>query len=352
MNESFLSAVRDALALLIKLRGEHVPVDAAQALFRELKSRHPDRWMNLVWERETYTDAIHYDILMDEGAGTVSVSYCADEETPWPVRGLQRVNESLVLRVNNQSVRIGAAITSLDYAWHTLHVGRHLLDMVLIDLAIRARGIEATREELDAALLRFRRQRRLFTREQVERWMLEHGTTQAQLEEHLAGESARERLQREIAAGREEAYFEAHRADFDRVQVARIYVADPAEARRLYERLRTAPGQFLEIARAHFLETAKKNDLFVTLERGDLDSEQAAILFATAPGEVAAPIPSGDGFELAQVLRFLPARLDEATRERISNQLFESWLEGERRRARVEWFWGEAEAADLPAASL
>jgi len=352
MSETFLNALRDAVELLAKLREERTEPEAAQASVQALKARHPDYWMNLIWEQEGYQGTIHYDLLVGDEAGTYSLSYCADEELPWPVRGLQRVDESLVVRVNNAQVRIGHAMTSLDYAWHTLHVGRHLIHMSLIDQELHARGIEVSEEELAEVLLRFRRKRRLLTREQVERWMLEHGTTEAQLEGHLRDERAREKLRQQVVAGREEAYFQSHRVDFDRAQVARLYVPDRAEALRLHGRLRGTPEQLLSVARARFLETGETGELLATLERGELDPEQAALVFAAEPGQLAEPVPSGEGYELVWVMQFLPGRFDEATRRKIADRLFDAWLEEKRRSARVEWFWGAAEAAPLPAMSL
>jgi putative peptide maturation system protein len=348
MNESFLSAVRDALASLVKWREEHLSSDQAQESFQALKARHPDHWMNMVWEQETYGDTVHYDILIADEGGTYSLSYCADEELPWPARGLQRINESLVLRVNNDPVRINQVITTLDHAWHTLHIGRHLINMSLIDQELRNGDFEATDEELAEALLDFRKKRRLFTVEQVERWMVEHGTTQVQLEQHLREDVAREKLKQRVAAGREEAWFQRHRADFDHVQVARLYIPDQAEAMRLYERLRETPDQLPRVAQLYFLERGIAGDLFATLRRGELEPEQAESVFSTEPGQLAAPVPSGEGYELVRVLRFLPARFDEATREKVKDLLFEEWLAEGRRSARVEWFWGAAESETLP----
>ncbi len=351
MNESLLAAVRDALASLVRWREERLPPEQAQESFQSLKARHPDHWMNMIWEQETYGNTVHYDILLANEGGTWSLSHCADEEVPWPARGLQRINESLVLRVNDDPVRINQVITSLDHAWSTLHIGRHLINMSLIEQALRDSDLEVTDEELAAALVDFRKRRRLFSVEQVERWMVEHGTTQVQLEKNLREDVAREKLRRRVAAGREEAWFERHRADFERIQVARLYVQDRAEALRLYERLRDSPEQFLEVAQVSFLERGGTGDLFATLRRGELEPEQAALLFSTEPGQVAEPIPSGAGYELVRVLRFHPARLDEATREKVRERLFEEWLAEGRRRARVEWFWGAAEAEELPAVS-
>ena len=187
---------------------------------------------------------------------------------------------------------------------------------------------------------------------QVERWLRDHGTSQVQLEAHLRDEVARDGLRRRVAAGRETAYFRDNRAAFNRAQVARIHVAQHEPAARLYERLRREPAMFLQAAQERFLANQVEDSLFVTILRRDLSPEQATSMFAAEPGHVIAPFPSRDGFELVQVLRLLPAELDAATSAQIRDILFEEWLEEKRRTARVEWFWGAAGAAELPAIAL
>ncbi|QRN97719.1 TIGR04500 family putative peptide maturation system protein [Archangium violaceum] len=352
MKESLLAAVRDSLELLVRLRQERLEPDQAKELVRELKARHPAHWMNMVWEQETYEDKRHYDILVGDDDGTYSLGYCADESLPWPARGLQRMNESLVVRVNDEPIRINQVITSLDYAWHTLHIGRHLINVAIIEQELQGGVVEVTDEDFAEALLEFRQRRRLFTAAQVERWMLEHGTTEQLLENHLRSTVAQKKLRQRVSEGREEAWFNSHRAEFDRVQVARVFIADQAEAQRTYEQLRGKPGQFLQMAQTRFLERNEPSDLFVTLRRGEVEPQQAEVLFSTEPGQLAPPVSSGNGCELVQVLRFLPARFDEAMRAKVADQMFEEWLAQKRREARVEWYWGAAEAAPLPAVSL
>jgi putative peptide maturation system protein len=345
-------AVREAIALLQKLRTEQVAPEDAWDEVGALRRRHPGTWINLVWEQETYGDKIHYDILVGAGEGTLSVSYCPDEDVPWPVRGLQRVNESLVLRVNDDPVRISQVITSLDYAWHTLHVGRHLVDMSLVDQEVRDDLDSIPGEELEAALTAFRDKRGLFTVSELADWMALHGLTEAQLETHLRTEVGRDRLRRRVVAGREEEYFAAHRQDFDRVHVARLFLADREDAALLHEALERQPQSFLAVAQERFVNGLAAGEVFATFCRGDLDAATAEVLFAAAPGEVTPPVPSGEGFELFWVLRSTPAELDAATRKRIADRLFEEWLAGRRESARVEWFWGAAEAAEVPAVTL
>jgi putative peptide maturation system protein len=352
-----LPVIAEAVELLIRLRAHQVPEDAAWDEVVRLRERHPGRFVNLVWERESYVDKIHYDLLVEVAGGTLSISYCADEDLPWPARGLQRVTESLVLRVNDDPVQIGQAVTSLDYAWHQLHVGRHLIDMSLIDQEIRTRRIEVSDAQLADALTAFRVQRRLFTAAALAQWMAEHGASLVQLENHLRHDVARGELRRQVtggpgADGVHDAYFAAHRADFERVQLARMFVAEREPAEALLRELRAAPHRFLQVAQQRFLEGAAPGELFTTLWRDELEAGPAAQLFDVEPGELAPVVASGDGFELIQVLRRLPAALDDETRRRIGDRLFDRWLDDQRACARVEWFWGAAEATEVPAIAL
>jgi putative peptide maturation system protein len=351
-DDDLREAIGDVLALLEALRAERAGTDEAMSRLSAIGRRHPRYWFNMVWERETLGESLHYDVLVGAERGTYSLSYCADEETPWAVRGTQRINESLVVRVDDEPVFIHQAITSLDHAWHTLHIGRHLVDTSLIERELTRDPIDVSDDDLAEALTRFRRRRGLFSVAQVERWLREHGTSQVQLESHLRGEVAQEQLRRRVAAGREEEYFRDHRAGFDRAHVARIEVAERDLAERLHDRLRREPAMFLQAAQERFLAGGGEESLFVTLSRRELGAEAAGAVFAAEPGQVVGPIASGEGHALVQVLRVLPAELDAATRQEIQGILFEEWLEERRRAARVEWFWGAAEAAEIPAAAL
>jgi putative peptide maturation system protein len=346
--------VADAIALLARLRCEATPPDAAWPDVVRLRERHPGRSIQLIWERESYLDRVHYDLLIELDAGTLSVSYCADDDVPWLSRGLQRLDESVVVRVNDEPLEIVQAITSLDYAWQHLHVGRHLIHMSLIEQEIRNRRIEVSDRQLAAALAAFRVGRRLFTAAAVERWMAEHGASQAQLEQHLRHDAALDELRRQVIGGPAAiaAWFTAHRAELDRVQVARISVAARETADALHRELRDQPHQFLVAAQRHFLQGGSPGDVFLTLRRGALDADHAAALFDTEPGELAPVLASGDGFDVVQVLRRLPAVLDDETRTAIGELRFAAWLDEQRARARVEWFWGAADAAEVPAIAL
>ena len=166
---------------------------------------------------------------------------------------------------------------------------------------------------------------------------------------------ARDELRRQVVGGPDAiaAYFAAHRTGLERIMVAKIHLADRTAADALHAELQGASQRLLAAAQQRFLQgTASGGDLFATLRRDDLDPDHAAQLFTTEPGQLAPVLGSGDGFEVVQVLRRLPAVLDDDTRTLISNRLFDRWLDEQRARARVEWFWGAADRADVPALAL
>jgi putative peptide maturation system protein len=339
----------------VRLRSEQCPPDGAWSQVLRLREAYPDRFINLVWERERYVDKVHYDLLIGGDAGLLSIGYCADDDVPWPTRGIQRVEECLVARVDGEAVDIGRAMTSLDYAWHTLHIGRHLIHMSLVGQELRKRRIEIDDDQLERVLAAFRVKRQLFSAASVDLWMSEHGVSHAQLSQHLRAEAARDELRRQIIGGEAAcaAYFDAHRADFDRVQVARIFAPSLDKAEEMLSELRRAPEAFLVAARRCFLDQDGAADVFVTLQRSALDPEVAGPIFDTAAEHVVPrALSSGRGFEVVQVLRHLPATFDDQTREQIGDLLFSRWLDQRRAETRVEWFWGESEAADVPTVQL
>jgi putative peptide maturation system protein len=343
MSETISSVLAAGLELLRSLREDRVPPDVALARVAALRAEHPGRGFELVWEREAMTGRIHYDLLVREGDETIVLGACADGGVPFPMRGVHRFTESFVLRVDGRAVEVQQAITSLDVAWKQLHVGPHLVNLALVELALARGEVAVSDAELEGELDEFRRRRRLFSAEETEAWMEAHGTTQAQLEEHLRIEAARRKLRAEAAGARVDDYFAAHRAELDRVRVIRLEMATQADAEETLRAAREERVSLLELARRRFADGGGAADLFVTLRRRDLGPEEAEALFATAPGAIAPPLPSGDGLVLCEVLSREPARLDTETRKEIATLIFDEWLADRRLKARIEWFWGALE---------
>jgi putative peptide maturation system protein len=132
MSENPCPTLTGVLEYLMALHREDVRPPEAQARLRRLQQQHPDTSIDLVWEEEVYDDSVHYDALVHLGQGTVSMSFCPDEDLPWPLRGVGRWSDKDLVRVNNTPLRVEHAIALLDFIWDEQPIVNRLLHVCLI----------------------------------------------------------------------------------------------------------------------------------------------------------------------------------------------------------------------------
>ncbi len=344
MNAAEQRAVREVLACLLDLSRERVDTAEAQRKMALIGRRFPQLGLELVWEEQALTSAVHYDALLRfSGRGTLSLSFAPEAELPWPLRGVHHAREYELLSVNGRVLTIEDAMAACDAIWDQAPIARGLVDMCLIDEVLDAERISVSDQELQAALDAFRCARELHTVASTERWLAAHGMTEQGLEAQLAGELARNALRERITSPHIDGYFAEHAADFDRAYIARFEVETAEKAQSICARIRSGALDYFAAASAAFLARGKGGDkLFMRVQRSALAPEQAGPIFAALEGELAGPMPSGEEFAVVRVLAIERAVLDAATRERVAELLFEHWLSERRARAQVEWFWGRA----------
>jgi putative peptide maturation system protein len=348
MKETLQQALIDAFDYLMTSTLEGARPEEARARFRLFHEQHPKTEMELIWEEEPYDRSIHYDILFHlAGEGTVSLAFSPERSLPWPMRGVQRLNEGDLVRVNNVLLNVSQAIVCLDFIWGEARIINRLVDACLIQEVLDKDPIQLSETELQFAMDGFRRAHKLYRAEDTRRWMERYGMTHKQLEHYIADEAIIVKLRDRITARHIEDYFETHRPDFETARIARIEFGDKDSAARAIERIRTDEEDFYEVAQRNFLSRTERSEtapgeIFAIIRRSQEPSELEAAVFAAAPGEALGPIRSADGYSVIRVLSFTPPRLDEPTRNTIKKILFEEWLEERRRAARIEWFWGNA----------
>lgn len=348
MNESVRQKLVESLDFLQELARDNVRPSEARARLRRLQERHTDTELDLVWEEEAYDGSIHYDTLLHvAGEGTISLSFAPEGDLPWPLRGIQRWSDKDLVRVNNTLLSVDQAIAHLDFIWENVPVLNGLVNHCLIQAALDEEPVSVSDEDVQRALDAFRRAKKLYTAEDTRRWMERRGMTHEMLERHVAEAARIAKLRERVAAGRVEQYFEAHRADYDLVLVARLEFPGEEQARRAGAQIQNGTIDFYEAAQRLFLAKAERGGtgetaLFASLPRGELLTEWEPV-FVTSPGKVVGPLPMNGGrYALVQVLSVVPARLDDSTRDAVMRDLFDEWLAEQRRTARIEWNWGDA----------
>jgi putative peptide maturation system protein len=347
MNEALL-AILDEMVLLAQ---EKLPARDGEARLRERGRRHEGIRLEVFWEEEALTGAVHYDALLrTPGSGAVSVGYCPDRSVPWAMRGAFRWGEADMLRVDGLRVGLDDVVAQLDFLWDQPAIATRLVDSALIRNAADAdpAAFAPSDEELQAAAEGYRRKHRLFTVEATKRWMDRHGLTLRGLESMMEGFVRATKLRERVVAGREESYFAEHRADFDVAVIARIVVGTRERARSVFERLRAGEADLLTVATEALRPRTRRDapweqppPLLARVRRCELAPERAAAIFAAAAGAVLPAVETEAGHEIVIVRAIEPAaELDAATRVAVRDRLFEMWLEERRSASTIEWLWG------------
>ncbi|WP_433247738.1 TIGR04500 family putative peptide maturation system protein [Streptosporangium sp. CA-135522] len=311
--------------------------DRAREALEDLRGRYPDAVLRLLWQREEYDGSLHYDLLIKKpGCGTVSLSWCPDRALPWPLRGVHRTSEQVLLRVNGVDMKVPDAVARLDFLWDEARLTDRLVTACLLQEELYESPVTLSETELQQAVDAFRRARGLITARATREWMELHSLSVQGLEELVAGEAAVERLRDRVTAGRVEPYFAEHESEFARVRVARLVYLDRALARRAAEEARSGAG-FYDVAEREFSAGRVAGDLFADLAADELGMDAHGPVEA---GAVLGPVPLGDGFAVVKVLSVEPAVLDERTRRLVGRRLFDEWIAERRESAKIEWFWG------------
>jgi putative peptide maturation system protein len=347
MNDDINQTVIEALHYLRELLREGAQPGEARERLRQLEARHPGTELDLVWAAEAYDGSIHYDVLLHRaGEGTISLSCCAEEDLPWPLRGVHRSSETDLLRVNDTILSVGQAVGYLEFIWEDVATLKELVNQCLIQEALDKDPVSISDADVQQTMDAFRRAKRLYTAKDTHRWMERRSMTHEMLDDHVRHGARIAKLRERVAAGRVEEYFEVHRTHFETVLVARLEFPSEESARRAGEQIRAGASDFYAEAQTLFQARAERSGpgeaaMFAAVRRREAPAEWQPV-FAAAPRDVVGPLHAEKGGHvLVQVLSVRPPHLDEPTRDAAKKALFDEWLAERRRAARIEWHWGD-----------
>jgi parvulin-like peptidyl-prolyl isomerase len=229
--------------------------------------------------------------------------------------------DATIASLPGAQLSLGALLTKL-------HLQGQLRPLVLEALADRLVQEEARREglsipadDLQAAADRFRRRHGLSAAADTHAWLLGRGLSVDDFEAGLEESLLAAQFKRHLTSPQAEEYFAAHRADLELLQVAQVRVGRDDLAGELASQVRDEGRDLEDVAREHGLSVARHRG-----PRDALVGPMAEALASAKPGELVGPVATAEGFALVVLEERQPAELDEATRQRLQNELFDRWL--------------------------
>jgi len=325
---------------------EDVDTEAAQKRFDPLRERYAHLSLTLLWDETSYTGALQYTVLLTvPQVGTVSLSLTPDTAVPWLLHWARHTRENEVVRVNQETLTIEHMMASLNLVWEQTPIAVQLVNLCLIQEAVKHYRLEPSAAYLQQALDRFRTEQRLFSAASMQQWMTARGLTHQKLETLLAGQAVTAMLRDRIATPEQlQAYWAQHPGAFDTVHLACIHLRNRDKATQLCAAIRAGEREFYEAAAQQFVAgtlLASHGPFFGTYARRALAPAQAATVFAAAPGDIVGPLANADSWDIVRLLARQTAQLsDNATHEMVKKAVFDAWLDTQRQHAHIEWYWG------------
>ncbi len=340
-------ALDDTLTFLGTLVRDAAQPPEALARLALLRLQHPGLDLDLVWDASPYPSTVHFDALLRApGADTVSLSVCPVDDTPWPLRGVRLASDHDLVRVNGETLKVREAMECLDFLWNEARILQALVDLCLIEEAVKRWSIVPAAEHTQRALDAFRSARGLLAASDMHTWMHANALTPDRLAHMMHGRAQEFALREHIAREGVGAYADAHPRAFDVAHLARMRVRTRERAYQLAEQV--SQRGFHEVMEDEFSArrlVALRHGSLEAVRRRDISPDHAAHIFAAAARDVIGPLESDAGFDIVRVIRIEIADPHHAsTRHAVVDAMFDEWLGARRRAATIEWFWGPAGA--------
>jgi len=158
-------------------------------------------------------------------------------------------------------------------------------------------------------------------------WVQQQGITLEQMEARATRSLRLEKFKQATWGSKLEPYFLERKASLDRVIYSLIRVQRPEIAQELYFRLQAGEQSFTELAQEYSEGAeAQTGGLIGPVEMAVPHPALAKLLAQSQPGQLSPPVRLGEWYVIVRLEKYFPAQLDSPTRQRLLNELFESWL--------------------------
>lgn len=212
-------------------------------------------------------------------------------------------------------------------------LSRHQLLRPLVRAEVIANelaSVEVSKEERDELMQRLWKQNNIASEEEFIEWLEKNDVNQDALWKQITDPVRLKRYCDDRFSLRAEVRFLERKHEIDQVVYSLIRVKDPFKARELYLQIEEGEADFGDIA-TQYSEGKEGSTRGIV---GPVPLMQAhprlvEILRSSQPGELREPIQVEDWYLLVRLESYQPAVLDDAMEQRMAQELFSEWVEGE-----------------------
>lgn len=196
---------------------------------------------------------------------------------------------------------------------------------IIIDKAIA--DFTCTEAEHQAAVEQFCQQQQITTPEAQETWLHTQGMTLEQMHNLAVRPILIEKFKQETWGIKVESYFLKRKMNLDMVYYSLIRTQDEGLAKEIYFRIQEGEQTFAELA-SQFSQGPEKNTggLVGPAPLTQPHPVIRQLLTLSQPGQLWSPRPLAEWFVIIRLEQLIPAQLDDAMRQRMVDEMLETWL--------------------------
>ncbi|MEA5513946.1 peptidylprolyl isomerase [Nodularia sp. UHCC 0506] len=232
------------------------------------------------------------------------------------------MNDSCLEKLSEQTITAPELISLLAGYQMLPQIYRELL----IDQAITC--IECSPEEVEQAQQEFYTAHSLTNPQQIENWLKLNHIAPAQLQGIATRKLRLEKYKLATWGHKLESYFLTQKSQLDQVTYSLLRTRDMAIAQELYFRIKAKEQSFADIARKYSQgPEAQTGGLIGPMPLSQPHPQLAAKLRASQPGQIMPPMRLGEWVVIVRLEQMIYAKLDDSTRKKLLNDLFQQWLQ-------------------------
>jgi parvulin-like peptidyl-prolyl isomerase len=199
---------------------------------------------------------------------------------------------------------------------------------MVLDQAIA--DVKVPEEEQLEAIKRFYQQNQINTDQELDKWLEQQHLTRDGLMTLIGRELRLQKFKTSKWDVQVESHFVQRKAQIDQVVFSMVRVKDVDIAEEIYFRLLSKEATFSELAPRYSSGIeAKTRGISGPIELGRLDPNLAGALLSAQPEEVLSPMQVSGWWVVMQLEALIPAELDDPTRQRLTEELFNIWVNAE-----------------------
>lgn len=200
-----------------------------------------------------------------------------------------------------------------------------VIQEIIIDDAIG--DIELTAEEIQAAEAAFCQRNKITSAEEANAWAQQQYGTPDLIRTTAMREQKLVKFKTQTFAKEVDSYFLQRKGRLDKVLYSLIRTSQLGLAQELYFRVHDDGQSFTELAKEYSEgQEAKTGGLIGPVELSVPHPALAGLLSVSKPGQIWPPKRIGEWYVVVRLEKFFPAQMDEATEQRLLDEMFQTWM--------------------------